>query len=119
MPTSWESYSPYYGFTPVYATEASGLVYVVFHTYSGSFPFATQTEHRFWATPDNARIALKDLHQYNLSHGMFAYGGLFIPLLSLGNYWAQKRSITKQEKALDSVLSNLDSFRECEEKDHG
>jgi hypothetical protein len=79
---------------------APGLVAVVFHTYYGFIVFVVQTEHRFWAPPDDAREALWRLHRFNLSWGMFAYGVLVIPFLSFGNYLAQKRSIGRQQEAI-------------------
>ena len=78
---------------------APGLVLVVFHTYHGFIAFVTQTEYRFWAPPDDARQTLRRLHRFNLIWGMFAKGVLLIPLLSFGNYLAQRRSIRKQETA--------------------
>jgi hypothetical protein len=72
------------------------LVTVVFHTYYGFLVYFVQTEYRFWATPDEARIALWRLHRFNLIWGLFAAGAIFIPLFSMGNYWAQLRSIRKQ-----------------------
>ena len=82
---------------------APGLVAVVFHTYSGLLVFVKQTEYRFWASPADARNALWRLHKYNLTRGFFAYGALVIPLLSIGNYVAQKRRITQQEAAMRSA----------------
>jgi hypothetical protein len=79
---------------------APGLVGVVFHTYYGFIAFVIQTEHRFWAPPDDAREALWRLHRFNLNWGMFAYGVLLIPLVSFGNYLAQLRSIRRQEAAM-------------------
>jgi hypothetical protein len=76
---------------------ARGLVGVVFHTYYGFLVFAIQTEHRFWAPPEDARLALWRLHLFNLTWGMFVHGPLVIPLLSLANYFVQKRSIRRQE----------------------
>jgi hypothetical protein len=70
----------------------------VFHTYHGLLAFVIQTEHRFWASPEDARIALWNLHKFNLIWGMFAYGALVIPLLSFGNYLAQMRSIAREAK---------------------
>lgn len=77
-----------------------GLVVVVFHTYWGFFAFVSQHEHRFWAPPDDAREALWRLHRFNLGWGTFARGALLIPLLSYGNYLAQKRSISRQVTAM-------------------
>lgn len=75
---------------------APGLVGVVFHAYSGFLVFVTQAEHRFWAAPDDARLVLSRLHRFNLTWGFFAYGALIIPILSFGNYWAQRSHIAKQ-----------------------
>jgi len=80
--------------------EAPGFVAVVFHTYNGLLAWVTQREHRFWAPPEDARRLLGRLHHFNLTWGFFAYGAALIPLLSWGNYWTQKRSITKQAAAL-------------------
>jgi hypothetical protein len=85
----------------IYGGPAPGLVAVVFHTYYGFIAFVIQTENRFWAPPDDAREALWRLHRFNLlTWGMFAYGVLVIPFLSIGNYLAQKRSISRQETTL-------------------
>lgn len=77
-----------------------GLVEVVFHTYCGLLAFTHQTEHRFWASPEDAQKVLSQLHRFNLTWGFFAYGALFIPLLSLGNYLAQRSQIKKQAAAV-------------------
>jgi hypothetical protein len=84
----------------VFQSPAPGLVGVVFHTYSGLLVFVQQVEYRFWATPDDARTILARMNKYNLTRGFFAYGALVIPLLSIGNYWAQKRRIVQQEAAI-------------------
>jgi hypothetical protein len=75
---------------------APGLMNVVFHAYSGVLVFVIQSEHRFWASPDEARLVLRRLHRFNLTWGFFAYGALVIPLFSYGNYVAQQRRISKQ-----------------------
>jgi hypothetical protein len=80
----------------IYDRPSPGLVEVVFHTYSGVVVFVIQFEHRFWARPDDARLVLSRLHRFNLTWGLFAYGLLIIPVFSFGNYWAQRRRITKQ-----------------------
>lgn len=72
----------------------------VFHTYEGFLVFAIQREHRFFLTPDRARELLWRFHKFNLTWGLLAYGVLVIPLLSYGNYLAQKSSIRKQERFL-------------------
>lgn len=83
----------------LYPGPAAGLVEVVFHTYSGLLVFVTQREHRFWAHPEQARRALSRMHSFNCTWGLLAYGAAVIPLLSLGNCWAQKRRISKQMRA--------------------
>ena len=80
----------------VYEESGPGRVEVVFHTYYGFLLYAVQTEHRFWAEPEHAAKALWRLHRFTLIWGHFAYGMLVIPLLSMGNYSAQLRSIRKQ-----------------------
>ena len=84
----------------IHSGSAPGLVAVLFHTYYGFIVFVIQTEHQFWAPPDDAREALWRLHRFNLSWGMFAYGVLVIPFFSFGNYLSQKRSIRRQEMAM-------------------
>lgn len=84
----------------IHAGPAPGLVAVVFHTYYGFIAFVIQSELRFWAPPDDARKALWRLHRFNMTWGMLAYGMLVIPLLSMGNYLAQKRSIRRQEREM-------------------
>jgi hypothetical protein len=84
----------------VHAAHEPGTVSVVFHTYSGILVFVVQRKHHFWASPDDARMALWRLHKFNLTWGMFAYGALLIPLVSFLNYLAQKRSIERQTAAM-------------------
>jgi hypothetical protein len=97
-----------YGGLKIYAEPAPGKIPVVFHTYYGFIAYVIQTEHRFWASPEDARVALWHLHKFNLVWGLFAYGARVIPLLSVSNYLAQKRSIDRQCKP-KSVISNVDS----------
>ncbi len=80
--------------------EGKGRVQVVFHTYSGFLVFVVQREYRFWADPEEARETLWRLHKHNCTRGLFAYGGLIVPLLSYGNYLAQKRSIGRQDTSI-------------------
>jgi hypothetical protein len=84
----------------IYPEPGPGLVSVVFHTYYGFVAFVTQTDHQFWASPDDARLVLWRLHRFNLTWGLFAPGMVLIPILSLANYLVQRRSIRKQEEKL-------------------
>jgi hypothetical protein len=77
-------------------TPGPGMVGVVFHTYWGLLVFVRQDEHRFWAAPDDARLVLARLHRFNLTWGFFAYGAMFIPMLSSLNYWRQRKQISRQ-----------------------
>jgi hypothetical protein len=79
---------------------------VRFHTYHGLLVYVIQTEHRFWASPKEARAALWRLHRFNLVWGMFARGLLIIPLLSYAHYLAQKRSIAR--RAPKSTVAGVD-----------
>jgi hypothetical protein len=77
-----------------------GLVSIRFHTYYGFIAFVRTTEHRFWATPDDARVVLRRLHHFNLIWGFFAHGAILIPIVSYANFLIQRRAIRKQEEAL-------------------
>ena len=85
-----------YAGVTVFPGPAPGAVGVVFHVYSGVLVFVSRAEHRFWAAPDDARLVLRRLHGLNLTWGLLAYGGLVIPVLSYGNYLAQRRRIARQ-----------------------
>jgi hypothetical protein len=87
---------------PTSTQTGPGLVFVVFHTYYGFLVFVHQLEHRFWASPDDARQILARLNRFNLTRGFFAYGALVIPILSLMNYWVQLRRIRKQAAAFSA-----------------
>ena len=77
-----------------------GDVCFVYHTYRGFLLWFTQSEHRVCAPPADARLLLKRLLRFNLTWGMLCRGLLFVPFLAIGNYYAQKRSIEKQEREL-------------------
>jgi hypothetical protein len=87
-------------------TPAADRVEFVFHTYNGFLFYVMQREHRFRLAPDRARELLWRLHKFNLTWGMLAYGVLVIPLLSYGNYLAQKSRIRKQERVLTRYSSD-------------
>jgi hypothetical protein len=73
-----------------------GAVHVVFHTYHGFLIYAHQVEHNVWAMPKDALLLLRRLHRFNVTHGFFAYGALFIPILSWFNYRSQVGQIERQ-----------------------
>jgi len=77
-----------------------GDVCFVYHTYRGFLVWFVQDEHRVCTTPDDARTLLTRLLRYNLTWGMLSYGLLFVPLIAVGNFFAQMRSIEKQEREL-------------------
>ncbi len=85
---------------PVFYEPTPGLGEVGFHTASGVLVSVDQIEHHFWAEPDDARLILARLNSFNLTWGFFAYGALFIPFLSWGNYFAQRSRITRQAEQL-------------------
>lgn len=84
----------------VFSEPGEGRVFVEYGAYYGFLAFVEQTEHRFWASPDEARQALGRLHRCSLLWGLFAYGALIIPIFSFAHYWSQRRSIRRQEAAL-------------------
>lgn len=75
----------------------AGDVHFVYHTYRGFLLWSTQEEHRVYAPPGDAKQLLWRLLRFNLTWGMLSYGFVFIPLLAIGNYLAQKRAIERQE----------------------
>ena len=81
-------------------TPTNQCVEFVFHTYCGFLVFVIQQEHRFRLPPDRARELLWKFQKINLTWGLLAYCALIIPILSYGNYLAQKLSISKQERQL-------------------
>lgn len=74
----------------------TGMVLVRFWTYDGFLIWFTQTEHQGWCSPADARTLLNRLVRYNLTWGLFAAGGVFVPLLTAINYWSQRRAIQCQ-----------------------
>ncbi len=82
-----------------------GDVECVYHTYRGLLVWVTQDEHRFFATADDSRRLLGRLLRFNLTWGLLCPGMIFIPLLAVGNYYAQKRSILQQVNASTEASS--------------
>ena len=68
-------------------------VHVVFYTYYGLLAWVTQTEHHVVLPLDRAELMLRRLNWFNITWGQFAYGAVFIPLISYGNYLIQLRRI--------------------------
>ena len=81
----------------------TGDVSFVYHTYRGLFAWLIQEEHRISAPANDARILLKRLLYFNLTWGMLSCGLVFVPFVALGNYYAQKRSIERQELTLETT----------------
>jgi hypothetical protein len=73
-----------------------GDVAVVFHTYHGLVAWFTQTEHRVFVPEADARRLLNRLLRFNVTWGLFTWGALFVPPISLYNYTVQRRSIARQ-----------------------
>ncbi len=76
-----------------------GDVSLTYHTYRGVLVWVTQEEIAGYTTPEEARTLLKRLLKFNLTWGMLSYGLIFIPLLAIGNYFAQMRSIRIQSES--------------------
>jgi len=76
---------------------AAGRVHVVFHTYDGFLAWFTQTRHEAYLPPDQARLFLNRSVRYTLTWGLLCAGALFVLPLTLFNYLAQRRSISRQE----------------------
>lgn len=84
-----------------------GLVGVTFHTYYGFLAFVTQTEYRFWASPEDAREILGRLQGFNLRWGWLAVGSILHLPLSCLSYLAQTRSIARQAREIGNPGSGI------------
>lgn len=84
-------------------------VTVNYHSYRGLLAYFVQTEHCIYAREADARECLRRLLKYNLTWGMLCPGMVFIPILALGNYFTQKRSITRQMRAKTTSSVSPDS----------
>lgn len=60
-----------------------GDVLLEFHTYHGLIAWFTQTGHRVYLSPDDARKLLGRLLRFNLTWGLVTPGSLFIPPLAI------------------------------------
>jgi hypothetical protein len=74
-----------------------GDVILIYHTYHGFLVWFTQTPHQIALPPADACKLLGRLLRFNLLWGLVSPGALFIPLLAILNYLAQRRSIAAQE----------------------
>jgi hypothetical protein len=74
-----------------------GRVRVTFHTYDGLLGAFSETEHNAYLSPSDARTFLNRLARYNLLWGQMCIPGRLVPLVTLINYIAQRRSISRQE----------------------
>ncbi|MHC2068605.1 hypothetical protein ACYFX5_14160 [Bremerella sp. T1] len=86
----------------LHETQQSGDVSFVYHTYRGLLFCTIQEEHHVFADPETAKTLLKRLLRYNLTWGMRTNAVVFIPILAVGNYFAQKGAIARQAKQLAS-----------------
>lgn len=94
----------------LHETPQPGDVSCVYHSYRGFLLWFVQTEHHIHAPPADALEALRRLLRFNLTWGLLSYGLLFVPLLAIGNYYAQKRSIQRQTTAqTDEQRANTNS----------
>jgi len=83
----------------IHTVAVRGDVVLVYHTYHGFLAWTTETAHRVVLPPDDARVLLGRLLRFNLSWGLAVHGGILVPPLAIGNYVAQRHSITRQETA--------------------
>lgn len=88
----------------VHPVPAAGDVTITYHTYHGVLTWFTQVPHQVSLPPEQARELLGRLLRFNLSWGLLVLGGVMIPPLAIGNYIAQRRSISVQEAASKARL---------------
>ena len=81
----------------IHTVPAPGDVVLIYHTYHGFIAWNSETTHRIVLPPEHARELLGRLLRFNLTWGMTSHGMIFVPLLAISNYIAQRSSISKQE----------------------
>ncbi len=81
-----------------------GDVVVHFETYCGFLIFIKTTTWKFALPPKDALNVLWEMHMLNLSWGILAWGGLFVPFNSLVSFRREEESIHRQQQ----VFSELD-----------
>lgn len=74
---------------------APGEVRIKFTTYSGFLVFVTQRRYDVSLPAEQARVVLGRMIKHNCTSGMFAYGCLFIPLLSFLEYRSQMKKVNE------------------------
>ncbi|MDP1799023.1 MAG: hypothetical protein Q8K78_16130 [Planctomycetaceae bacterium] len=95
----------YVGLNP-HETRQPGDVQVVYHTYRGFLVWFIQDEHRVSLPVKHAELLLKRLLRFNLTWGMMSYGLLFVPLLAIGNYYVQRRSVARQQREMVDLTNS-------------
>jgi hypothetical protein len=70
-----------------------GMVHFVFHQYSGFLVFVVQKRYGAVLSTSDADALLRRLVRHNLTWGLFAYGGLFVPVLTYCEWRSQKKRI--------------------------
>ena len=73
-----------------------GFVLLQFCTYHGFIGWFSQIEHSMYVPASDVRRILNRLLRFNLTWGLFTWGALFTVILSLLNYFGQRRSISSQ-----------------------
>lgn len=75
------------------ASRKPGMVRFVFHKYSGFLIFTRQYGYNSVLPIDDAELLLKKLVRHNLTWGLLAYGGVFVPIFTYYEWRAQKKRI--------------------------
>jgi len=72
-----------------------GMVDFVFHKYSGFLVFVVQTRIAVALPAVEAEALLRRLVRHNLTWGLFAYGGIFVPILTYFEWRTQTKRIAE------------------------
>ncbi len=70
-----------------------GEVRIVFHTYTGFLVWVTQRTYDVIVPAEQAQAMLKGWLKHNLTYGLFAYGGIFVPILTFFEYRSQSKKV--------------------------
>jgi hypothetical protein len=79
-----------------------GDVCIKYHTYRGLVVWVAQDEHWVCGPAADAHTLLKRLLRFNLTWGLTSYGAVFIPFAALLQYYAENRSIARQQQKIES-----------------
>ena len=77
-----------------------------FTTYTGYGLWLVQSTHTYTLPQDVAQEVLRKLLRHNCTWGLLGPGLIFVPFLSVGEYWQRRREIAWQREGFSPVMPN-------------